>query len=87
MYSITKKIPGTLFCMMLTFQISGESFKKYDVSNAHMNSTIVEYVEGIEVIKAFGKAGVSYEKYASAICDFKKFVLEWMASTDRKSVV
>ena len=30
--------------------------------NAHMNSTIVEYIEGIEVIKAFGRVGTSYEK-------------------------
>lgn len=74
-------LPGALICMMLTFQISGDSFQKYNDSNAYMNSTIVEYVEGIEVIKAFGKAGVSYEKYAGAIENFRKFVLQWMAST------
>ena len=33
------------------------------LKNAHMNSTIVEYIEGIEVIKAFGRVGSSYEKY------------------------
>ena len=74
-------LPGSLLCMGLTFWISGDSFKKYNESNAYMNSTIVEYVEGIEVIKAFGKAGVSYEKYAGAIETFRKFVLQWMAST------
>ena len=74
-------LPGAVICMMLTFKISGDSFAKYNESNAHMNSTIVEYVEGIEVIKAFGKAGVSYEKYAGSIENFRKFVLEWMAST------
>lgn len=30
-----------------------------------MSSTIVEYIEGIEVIKAFGRAGASYDKYAN----------------------
>lgn len=45
--------------MMLTFVISGKSFQIYDESNAVMNSAIVEYIEGIEVIKAFGRAGVS----------------------------
>ena len=74
-------LPGALISMMLTFKISGDSFVKYNESNAHMNSTIVEYVEGIEVIKAFGKAGVSYEKYAGSIENFRKFVLQWMAST------
>lgn len=46
-----------------------------------MNSTIVEYIEGIEVIKAFGRAGVSYEKYAKAITDYRAFVIRWMSST------
>ena len=46
-----------------------------------MNSTIVEYIEGIEVIKAFGRAGTSYEKYSKAILDYKKFVVKWLSST------
>ena len=57
-------LPGALICMMLTFAISGQNFEKHNQSNAYMNSTIVEYIEGIEVIKAFGRAGVSYEKFA-----------------------
>ena len=51
--------PLSFFCMGLTFQISGKNFDKYDQSANYMNSTIVEYVEGIEVVKAFGRAGVS----------------------------
>ena len=74
-------VPAAVICMMLTFKISGESFEKYNKSNAYMNSTIVEYTEGIEVIKAFGRAGVSYEKYANAITDYRTFVVEWMRST------
>ena len=46
-----------------------------------MNSTIVEYIEGIEVIKTFGRVGTSYEKYAKAILDYKKFVVKWLSST------
>ncbi len=73
--------PAALVCMMLTFVISGKSFQIYDESNAAMNSAIVEYIEGIEVIKAFGRAGVSYEKYAKAITDFRTFVVKWLSST------
>lgn len=73
--------PVSIFCMGLTFKISGENFKKFDKSSSYMNSTIVEYVEGIEVIKAFGRAGVSYEKYAGAISDFRTFVVKWLTST------
>ncbi len=73
--------PAALVCMMLTFVISGRSFQIYDESNAAMNSAIVEYIEGIEVIKAFGRAGVSYEKYAKSITDFRTFVVKWLSST------
>ena len=73
--------PLSFLCMGLTFKISGKNFEKYDQSANYMNSTIVEYIEGIEVIKAFGRAGVSYEKYAAAINDFRTFVVKWLAST------
>ena len=73
--------PLSFFCMGLTFKISGKNFDKYDQSANYMNSTIVEYVEGIEVIKAFGRAGVSYEKYAAAINVFRVFVVKWLSST------
>ncbi len=73
--------PLSLVCMGLTFKISGQNFAKYDQSANAMNSTIVEYIEGIEVIKAFGRAGVSYEKYAAAITDFRTFVVKWLTST------
>lgn len=73
--------PISFLCMSLTFQISGENFKKFDQSSNYMNSTIVEYIEGIEVIKAFGRAGVSYEKYAGAIHNFCTFVVKWLSST------
>ena len=74
-------VPLSMVFMTLTMIISGKSFTQYDESNAHMNSTIVEYIEGIEVIKAFGRAGTSYEKYAKAILDYKKFVVKWLSST------
>lgn len=73
--------PLSIFCMGLTFKIIGKNFDKYDHAGAYMNSTVVEYIEGIEVIKAFGRAGVSYEKYAGAITDFCTFVVKWLAST------
>lgn len=74
-------VPFSLVCMALTFRISGKNFDKYNDSNTAMNSAIVEYIEGIEVIKAFGRSGVSYEKFTKAITDYKTFVIKWMSST------
>lgn len=49
--------PLSFVCMGLTFKISGKNYDTYNESLSRMNSNIVEYVEGIEVIKAFGRAG------------------------------
>ena len=73
--------PLSFLGMGLTFAISGDSFAQYDRSGNEMNSAIVEYIEVIEVIKAFGRAGVSYEKYAGAITGFRTFVVRWLTST------
>lgn len=73
--------PAAIVCMGLTFKISGKNFDTYNNSNAYMNSSIVEYIEGIEVIKAFGHSGSSYEKYANAITDYRTFIIKWMSST------
>lgn len=74
-------VPPSLVCMALTFQISGKNFDKYNQSNSYMNSIIVEYIEGIEVIKAFGRAGRAYEKYSDAIVEYRNFVVKWLTST------
>ena len=74
-------LPLAFICMILTYKISGKNFDKYNKANSYMNSTIVEYIEGIEVIKAFGREGVSYEKYAKSITDYRDFILKWLSST------
>lgn len=58
-----------------------QQYADFMAANNHVNSVIVEYVEGIEVIKAFGRTGSSYEKFAAAVSDFKKFTLAWFNST------
>ena len=36
-------------------------------SNQDLNSRVVEYVNGINVIKAFGQANNSYEKFTASV--------------------
>lgn len=43
-----------------------------------LNDTAVEYINGIEVIKAFGKAQGSYEKFEKAAKDGADCYVEWM---------
>ena len=49
----------------------------YMRSQNEMNSTLVEYVNGIEVIKAFNQSTSSYERYTNAINFFHDSTLAW----------
>ncbi|WP_432848207.1 ABC transporter ATP-binding protein [Treponema denticola] len=51
--------------------------KTYAKAQNDMNSTLVEYVNGIEVIKAFNQSTASYEKFSNAIDFFHNSTLSW----------
>lgn len=56
-------------------------YDKYMKASNHVNSVIIEYTEGIQVIKAFNQSTGSYEKYADSVKNFKDFTLDWFRST------
>ncbi len=56
-------------------------YAAYMEASNHVNSVIVEYIEGIEVIKAFNQSSGSYEKFVLAVDSFKDFTLAWFRST------
>lgn len=56
-------------------------YAAYMEANNHVNSIIIEYVEGIEVVKAFNQSTSSYEKFVGAVQSFKDFTLTWFKST------
>ncbi len=60
--------------MMKDYEIRS---KTYTTAQNNMNSTLVEYVNGIEVIKAFNHSASSYEKFTNAIKFFHDSTLAW----------
>jgi ATP-binding cassette subfamily B protein len=58
-----------------------KNYTAYMQANDHVNNVIVEYIEGIEVVKTFNQAATSYEKFAGAVKSFKDFTLSWFLSS------
>lgn len=56
-------------------------YDEYMKASNHVNSVIIEYTEGIQVIKAFNQSTGSYQKYADSVESFKNFTLDWFRST------
>jgi ATP-binding cassette subfamily B protein len=50
--------------------------KAYEATNK-MNKTIIEYINGMEVIKIFNQTTSSFEKYTNSARNYKKFTLDW----------
>lgn len=55
-----------------------ESYQNTVNKTKALNDTAVEYINGIEVIKAFGKAQKSYEKFEVAAKEGADCYVEWM---------
>lgn len=49
----------------------------YYESAAEMNNTIIEYVNGMEVVKVFNKDGDSYKKFGEVVRNYRDFTLAW----------
>ncbi|MBR3645296.1 MAG: ABC transporter ATP-binding protein [Lachnospiraceae bacterium] len=68
---------GVFCATVMMFKSRGE-FEKTVEKTKHLNDTAVEYINGIEVIKAFGKTGSSYEKFVVAAREGADCFINWM---------
>lgn len=74
-------LPIAAICMMLMFNKDYEkNFKRTQDTTKVLNDTAVEYINGIEVIKAFGKSESSYQKFVDAARDNAASFIDWMKS-------
>lgn len=74
-------IPVALIPMAFGLRTYNKNYAAYMAANAHVNSVIVEYVEGIQVVKAFSQGERSYQKFAQAVSSFKAFTMDWYRCT------
>ena len=71
-------LPIGLLCFMTMFNGYEEKFRRSVVSTKALNDTAVEYIGGIEVIKAFGQSGTSYAKFVAAAKEGADCFIDWM---------
>ena len=74
-------LPFAAIPMIVSGKGFNEKYSAYMAANDHVNSVIVEYVSGIEVVKTFNQTTSSYEKFSEAIRAFQRFTLDWFQSS------
>ena len=68
---------GMVFFMLMMAGYEKNYARTVAATNT-LNDTAVEYIGGIEVIKAFGKAKSSYEKFVAAAKECASSYIDWM---------
>nr|MCR5722557.1 ABC transporter ATP-binding protein/permease [Lachnospiraceae bacterium] len=66
-----------LFAMGMMMKSGLEKMNDYYESAARMNNTIVEYVNGMEVVKVFNKDGDSYKRFGEVVRSYRDFTIAW----------
>ena len=68
---------GMVFFMLMMAGYNKNYARTVAATNT-LNDTAVEYIGGIEVIKVFGKAKSSYEKFVTAAKECARSYIDWM---------
>lgn len=76
--AVLATVPIGFGCYALMTRGYEESYQNTINKTKILNDTAVEYINGIEVIKAFGKAQSSYDKFVEAAKEGASCYVEWM---------
>ena len=85
---------ASLVTTVVGLLVAAQSGKTYAVRwqgavevGRRMANAIVEYVGGIQVVKAFSQSAGSYKKYSSAVEDNAQYYVDWMADNQKYMAV
>jgi len=81
---------ASLVTTVLGLVVASQSGKTYAVRwkgavevGKRMANAIVEYVDGIQVVKAFSQSAGSYKKYAETVNENAQYYVDWMADNQK----
>jgi ATP-binding cassette subfamily B protein len=70
-------LPFGLLAMGMMFRIGMSRMGTYYAAAAKMNNTIIEYINGMEVVKVFNRDGESYARFENDINYYRDMTLDW----------
>lgn len=70
-------LPLGMLAVGMMFQSGMSKMDDYYSSGRKMNNTIVEYINGMEVVKVFNRDGDSYRRFEHDVKSYRDFTLDW----------
>jgi len=74
-------VPVGIFCYALMMIGSGDFYQHTITATKALNDTAVEYINGIQVIKVFGKTKTSYERFVHDAYEAAHSFIDWMRAS------
>ena len=66
-----------LLAAMAMYKSGTSKMGAYYAAGQKMNNTIVEYINGMEVVKVFNRDGESYHRFEGDVKSYRDFTLDW----------
>ena len=79
LYSLLTLPIGVIAYSLMTINYE-TNYTRYLNANKELNSTVVEYINGIEVIKAFNNSAKSYKRFVDVAYAAAHSAIDWMKS-------
>ena len=70
-------LPLGMLAMGMMFKLGMSRMEVYYAAAAKMNNTIIEYINGMEVVKVFNRDGESYARFEHDIHYYRDMTLDW----------
>lgn len=70
-------LPLGLIAMAAMYHAGTSKMGQYYSAAQKMNNTIVEYINGMEVVKVFNRDGESYRRFEQDVWGYRDFTLAW----------
>lgn len=80
-------LPLYVLLQMITMNGMGAKTAEMDARLGEVSATIVEFADGIEVVKTFGQTGQSHQRYRRSAQEFAAFYLDWIRPLLRASAL
>ena len=70
-------LPLGVLAMGMMYRSGMSKMGDYYAAGQKMNNTIVEYINGMEVVKVFNRDGESYQRFEQDVRGYRDFTLAW----------
>ncbi|MEM7717066.1 MAG: ABC transporter ATP-binding protein [Cyanobacteria bacterium P01_A01_bin.68] len=75
-------VPITIVAIQLAMRDYSQKREAYDLANEKINGTIVEFVQGMQVVRTFDDGTTSFIRFRNILDEFTSYLKEWAQATN-----